>query len=157
MIIKLENLKSIREKHPNQKIVFCGGVFDLLHNGHIEYLEEVKSMGDILVLGVSSDKRVKERKGENRPIHNQETRAKIIDAIRYVDYTLIAPDPNENETIPTMAILKMLKPDLFVSHDERWLDFKDKILDLGINLEVIEINRVNSTTSVIEKIKNISK
>jgi cytidyltransferase-like protein len=88
MIINFADLKQIRDKHKDQKIVFTGGVFDLLHLGHIEFFKTLKNTGDLLVVGAVSDERVKQLKRENRPIHNEKVRLAMVDAIKYVDYTL---------------------------------------------------------------------
>lgn len=157
MIINFKDLENIREKHLDKKIIFCGGTFDLLHNGHIEYLNRVKEMGDILVVAISSDKRVKERKGEQRPIHNEGIRVILVDAIRHVDYAFIAPESDKNypDLPPTIRILEVLKPDIFVSVDSRWLDYKDRVTDFGVDLHIMPISKINSTTSIIEQIKKI--
>ncbi|MDO8471180.1 MAG: adenylyltransferase/cytidyltransferase family protein [bacterium] len=155
MIISFGELNKIREKHPHEKIVFCGGAFDLLHQGHIQHLKNVKEMGDILVVAISSDKRVRERKGKERPIHNQETRVIMMDVIRHVDYALISPEPDENfpDTPPTIRILEKLMPNIYVSNDSRWLDHEERINNLGISLVIGRENKIDSTTNVIKRIK----
>jgi D-beta-D-heptose 7-phosphate kinase/D-beta-D-heptose 1-phosphate adenosyltransferase len=78
MEINIGDLKLIRDKYRNKKIVFASGVFDLFHVGHLYYLCKAKKLGDILVVNIVNDGRVKYLKGGNRPIINQKQRAEII-------------------------------------------------------------------------------
>jgi len=137
MIVKFKDLKTLREKLKSKKIVFAGGTFDLLHNGHVKYLAKLKSMGNIVVIAISSDIRVKQRKGPSRPILNQSERLTLIDSIKYVDYSLIAPDYIKNGIYPTIQVANELKPDIFVAIEKKWLKSAKKI---------------NSTSRIIKKI-----
>ena len=76
-------------KKLGKKIVFTNGVFDILHVGHLTYLEEAKSFGDILIVGVNSDSSVKVNKGDKRPINSEIDRAKMILGLKPVDYVVI--------------------------------------------------------------------
>lgn len=153
MIITFADLPGIREKHKGQKIVLGGGAFDILHQGHIDYLRDVKTLGDILVIAVKSDAEIKSYKESGRPIQNEDVRAAIMDAIRYVDYVLIAPGPVGDE-MPRLAVARKLKPDLVVTVSEKWKAYKDDLKALGVELKIIPIEKVNSTTSIIERIHN---
>ena len=159
MILQFEDLKNIRIEFNNHKIVFFDGVFDLFHIGHLSVLESVSKMGDIVMIGVMSDEWVKEKKGEMRPIMNQNERAAIIDALRFVTYTLILA--NCTQRIKTSEVLMELKPDIFFTHDEVW---KNKFQELNISetqlvLAKREIPAIVSnvtpisTSALIEKIK----
>lgn len=75
----------------SKKLVLAGGCFDILHIGHIRFLEKAKSEGDILMLLLESDKKIKERKGPNRPINSQSDRAAILSALTVVDYVVLLP------------------------------------------------------------------
>ena len=68
-----------------EKVVFSNGCFDIIHLGHIDYLEKAKALGDKLVIGLNSDHSVKELKGESRPINNQHARARMLAALEFVD------------------------------------------------------------------------
>ena len=70
----------------NKKVVFTNGCFDILHRGHISYLNEAKSLGDILVIGINTDKSVKRLKGEDRPVNNEADRAFMLNNLKAVDY-----------------------------------------------------------------------
>lgn len=160
MLVSLGQLPEIRNKHQGQTLVLCGGAFDILHQGHIDFLRDVKAMGDILVVAIKTDAEVRSYKDLDRPIQNEEVRAALIDAIRYVDYTIIAPEPPENfgpeDEPPRMAVARVLKPDLFVTYNERWETRREALRALGIELKVVPIEKVNSTTSIIERIRNLA-
>lgn len=80
MIITFNDLQDIKKKHSSQRLVLTSGTFDLLHVGHLNYLERVKEHGDIVVVLLSGDNRVKARKGSKRPIINESERAIILDS-----------------------------------------------------------------------------
>lgn len=104
-IIKREKLKRIIEKAKKngKKIVFANGCFDLIHVGHIRFLKAAKSRGDILIIGLNSDKSVRKIKGKGRPVIKQEDRALILSAFPFVDYVTIF---NENDVRKTLKVLK---------------------------------------------------
>lgn len=152
MIVKFSQLVELRNREPNKKIVFAGGTFDLFHRGHVECFKQFRKLGDVLVIAVSSDARVRQRKGPTRPILSQRERLALVDSVRYVDYTLIAPKPTKNSPIPTMSIISALKPDVFVSCDKRWKPFEKDIESMGTKLEIIPRVNVTSTTHIIHRI-----
>jgi len=94
-IINLEQSKTLAQKlhQENKRLVVVGGCFDLLHVGHIAFLEEAKKQGDILIVLLESDETIAKNKGSKRPINTQENRAKILAALLVVDYVL-ALKPN---------------------------------------------------------------
>ena len=153
MILSFSELKDIRTKHPDQTIVLVRGVFDLLHRGHVEYLKAVKEHGDVLVVAVSSDKRTKERKGSDRPIHSEEDRVHMIDALRHVDYAFVAPS-QQDATVPAgIQMIQDLRPDVFVTINREWLEHKETFDTIGVRLVILPIDKINSTTSIIERIR----
>jgi D-beta-D-heptose 7-phosphate kinase/D-beta-D-heptose 1-phosphate adenosyltransferase len=102
MIIQLNDLSTIRERHSNQKLVLTSGTFDLFHAGHLNYLEQVKQHGDCVVVLLSGDTRVKARKGPSRPIVAEIDRARVLDSLKIVDYVFIDPSklkPTEKDPI----------------------------------------------------------
>ena len=98
----------LRLQKAGKKVVFTNGVFDILHVGHLTYLEEAKNLGDILVVGVNSDASVKVNKGDKRPINSETNRAFVLLGTKFVDYTVIF-----NEKTPE-KLLDILKPDIHV-------------------------------------------
>ena len=130
----------------NKKIIFTNGCFDILHLGHIKYLESAKSLGDILILGLNSDKSVKSLKGNGRPINSQNDRAYILAALEVVDYVVIF-----DEETP-YNLIQMIKPDTLVKGG----DYKDKTVvgeDIVKNLVLLEFIEGKSSTKILEKIK----
>ena len=100
-IKRRDDLKRIIQdlKANGKRIIFTNGCFDLLHIGHVRYLEEAKSLGDILVVGVNSDASVRGLKGPNRPILPEEERAEILSGLACVDYVTIFDEPTPSNLI----------------------------------------------------------
>jgi D-beta-D-heptose 7-phosphate kinase / D-beta-D-heptose 1-phosphate adenosyltransferase len=134
------------EKEKGKKIVFTNGCFDILHRGHVEYLKEAKTLGDILVVGLNTDKSVKRLKGENRPINNQEDRAMILSALESVDYVVYF-----DEDTP-LNLIKSIVPDYLVKGG----DYTPETVvgkEHAKNTVIIRFVDGYSTTSTIEKMK----
>ena len=144
MILKLSELRGLREKTGQQKIVFTGGAFDLIHYGHIKHLRKLKKYGEVVVVALMSDARVRDLKGPGRPILIQMERAIIIDSLKFIDYVV--------KTVPTVKILKQLRPDIFVTSDKRWLRHIEEVSQYGVRLKIVPREKINSTTQIIRKI-----
>jgi rfaE bifunctional protein nucleotidyltransferase chain/domain len=153
MIISLNDLIQIRNRHNDQKIVLTSGTFDMLHIGHLNYLEDVKKYGDFLVVLLSGDNRVKARKGPTRPIINEAERARLLDSLKLVDYVLVDPSKmNPGETDPIhFEILHKLQPDFYVTDgpDPRFFGLMDK----SKFIILVRMQEEPSTTSIIERIR----
>jgi len=133
-------------KTKNRKIVFTNGCFDILHLGHIKYLEKAKSLGDILILGLNSDRSVEALKGDDRPINSQNDRAYILAALESVDYVVIF-----DEDTP-YNLIEIIKPNLLVKGG----DYKGKKVvgeDMAEELILIDFIEGRSSSKIIEKIK----
>ena len=154
MLVTPPELAGIREKHKGQKIVLGGGAFDILHQGHIDYLRDLRKLGDIIVIAIKSDAEIRSYKETGRPIQNEDVRAATMDAIKYVDYVLIAPEPSGTEEPPRLSVARQLKPDTLVSVNEKWKAYESELSALGTKLYIMPIEKVNSTTSIVERIKN---
>jgi rfaE bifunctional protein nucleotidyltransferase chain/domain len=156
MVITLDKLQKIRRKYNSKKIVLIGGSFDILHVGHLSFLKKAKSFGDILCIAISSDQRVRERKGSGRPINPALDRVRMIDSLKLVDYSVITPYKVTNVMFPTFGIIEQLKPDSFVTSDIRWLSYKKDIRNVSerTNLEILNISnrKIKSTTNIINKV-----
>ena len=142
-------LSQFLESHQDKKIVFTNGCFDILHRGHVTYLNEAKNQGDILVLGLNSDASVKRLKGESRPINNEQDRKFVLENLKCIDYVEIF-----EEDTPLNLILEV-KPDILVKGG----DWKPEDIVGGKEViswggDVRSLNFVDnySTTNVIEKI-----
>lgn len=152
MIISIGELSKVRQKNKDKTIVFAGGVFDVFHTSHVRTFKKLRTYGDIVVIGIVSDARVKERKGPNRPVLSQKERREIVDAIKYVDFVVQMPDPTTSEPIPTMLILKKLSPDIFVSVEKNWMKYRQEIKTLGVRLKIVKRIHPISSTSIIERV-----
>ena len=109
----LYNLNEIQKhssmlKKRNRRIIFTNGCFDILHAGHVHYLEQAKKLGDELVVGLNSDSSVKNLKGEDRPINNLDQRAKVLSSLECVDKIV-----SFSEATP-IKLIKAIKPDVIV-------------------------------------------
>lgn len=162
-IIKTEELAKIRKRHQNQKIIFCSGVFDLLHPGHIIFFETCKKYGQVLVVALATDKFIKAYKGKNRPILNENMRLKMVDSLKAVDYCLlvdITSDGNQYQFLDD--VFSSLKPDLYIlNNDVHDVDHRIPIIKKHkIKMKILgrdsppELEGI-STTRIIEKIKNV--
>jgi D-beta-D-heptose 7-phosphate kinase / D-beta-D-heptose 1-phosphate adenosyltransferase len=132
-----------------QKIIFTNGCFDLLHSGHVRYLEKAKSFGDILIVGINSDRSVSVLKGEGRPINNENDRAYIIAALEVVDFVVIF-----DEDTP-YNLIKSIKPNILVKGG----DYEGKEVvgqNLVEQLKIVDYINNKSTTKTIHRIQNSS-
>lgn len=163
IVQKYEELSNIREKFKGKKIVFCSGVFDLTHAGHVLFFEDCKALGDILVVAVGGDESVRNYKGPQRPIINEHMRAKIISSLKPVDYCYISrPLKNDDPLYDMNSIFKNLKPDIYaINNDAFDIPAREKLAKtFGFELVILkrtcppEFENI-STTKIIEKLKSI--
>ena len=134
-------------KHKNKNIVFTNGCFDILHAGHVRYLETAKSFGDVLIVGLNSDQSVRTLKGESRPINIEQDRAYILAALEAVDYVVVF----EQDT--PYDLIKLIKPHTLVKGG----DYEGKSVvgqDIVDELKLVQFVEGKSTTKTIEKIQN---
>ncbi len=134
----------------NKKVVFTNGCFDLLHVGHIRYLQQAKNQGDILVVALNTDKSVQKLKGPSRPLQNESDRAEIMAALACVDFaTLFGEDT-------PLEIIQELSPDVLVKGG----DYKipeivgsDYVLSRGGEVKSLQFVEGKSTTNIVNKLK----
>lgn len=128
--------------------VLATGVFDLLHSEHINFLNAAKQIGDILIVGIESDQRVKRLKGENRPIWNQEKRMAAVSALDFVDQVILLPEQFDSAADHEKFIQK-IKPDILaVSSHSPHLAAKQKIMSkFGGRVEVVHQHNPEVSTS----------
>jgi rfaE bifunctional protein nucleotidyltransferase chain/domain len=139
-------------KRQGKKIVFTNGCFDILHVGHVRYLTQARKMGDLLIVGLNTDRSVRMIKGDKRPIVTEKERAEVLAALEIVDYVVLFDEPDP------LRLIAALKPDILVKGAD-WS--KDEI----VGREVVEkaggkVARIplvpgSSSTNVIEKILNV--
>lgn len=142
------------QRSQGHSIVFTNGCFDVIHRGHIEYLQFCKTQGDIVVVGLNSDASVKMIKGPERPINNQDDRAAVLSALDCVDYITLFADPDP------LQLIQAVCPDVLIKGE----DWKDKgvvgaefVEAQGGKVVLARLVQGKSSTSTIEKMKSLAK
>jgi len=151
---KIQNLRKLKKLIPylkarRKKIVFTNGCFDLLHCGHVKYLQDGKKEGDILVVGINSDASVKRIKGKKRPLVNERDRLRLVASLESVDYVVLFKEDTPLE------IIKFIKPDVLVKGAD-WnksnIVGRDFVLSYGGRVSTIKLVKGYSTSNLIKKI-----
>jgi D-glycero-beta-D-manno-heptose 1-phosphate adenylyltransferase len=154
-----DKLKSIEEilqilpriRSTGGKIVFANGCFDLIHAGHIRYLQHARSLGDALILGINSDACVRQLKGTGRPLQSENDRAEMLASLNCVDYVLVFDDP----TVDT--VLMKLKPDIHAKGTDYTADSvpeRATVLSYGGQTVITGDAKNHSTRDLIQTILN---
>ena len=137
-----------------QTVVFTNGCFDILHAGHVRYLNAAKALGDILVVGLNSDESVRRLKGEGRPVNPAADRAEVLAALRAVDHVVVFGEATAEE------LVRQLKPDIYVKGGDYSLETlpEAKIVgSYGGKTVLIPMVEGRSTTNVIRRLQNEGK
>ncbi len=150
-VLSLKDLcdKLLLHKKNNERIVFTNGCFDILHVGHVRYLFEAKSQGDILVVGLNSDDSVRKIKEAQRPIIRQDQRAEILASLRCVDYVTIFNEPDP------LALISTIQPDVLVKGadwEEKDIIGADVVKKHGGRVVRVAVVPEISTSDIIQKI-----
>ncbi len=148
----LEQLVATRKQweKSNEKVVFSNGCFDILHLGHIDYLEKASQLGNRLIIGLNTDVSVRKLKGENRPINPEYARARILAALEFVDAVVLF-----GEETP-LKLISTLLPDVLVKGNDYSIENivgAKEVLANGGEVKTISLVEGFSTTSTIEKMK----
>lgn len=133
------------------KVVFTNGCFDILHLGHVDYLEKTRNLGSKLIIGLNTDKSISRIKGEFRPIQDQNCRAHIMAALQCVDAVILF-----DEETP-INLIKAIKPDILAKGDDYQIENiigADFVIKIGGEVTTIPLIEGYSTTKIIDKIKN---
>ena len=136
-----------------RKIVLAGGVFDLLHYGHIHFLKEAKKLGDYLIIALESDENVKRLKGKKRPFHNQEQRKETLEALTFVDQVIVLKNEMTDRDYENLVVT--VSPNIIaVTAGDKMLEKKKSHAE-KVNAEVIEIPfvKTHSTTKIAKLLK----
>ena len=150
---KIKNFDMVRKiatelRDKNKKIIFTNGCFDILHVGHVKYLEEAKKLGDVLILGLNSDISVRRIKGKSRPINSQNDRAYLLASLESVDYVVIF-----NEDTP-LDLITLIEPDILAKGSD--YDGQEVVgQEIAKELRLIEFIDGISTSNIIERIQNL--
>ncbi len=151
-IIAKRDIAKLRAKLTRQhkRIVFTNGVFDIIHYGHISYLQRARALGDILIIGLNTDKSVKKIKGPGRPINKQSDRAGVLAAMECVNYIIYF-----SEETP-LKLIEAVKPDILV----KGADYKikdivgaDFVKSYGGKVKRISLTHGRSTSKLLDKLK----
>lgn len=141
-----------RWKREGKKVVFTNGCFDILHWGHVYYLQEAKKLGDVLVVGVNSDASIRRLKGPSRPINPLGDRMRVLAGLESVD-AVISFSANT-----PLGLIKKIRPDVLVKGGDWPVDMivgAKEVLSWGGRVITIPIQKGRSTTAIIEQIRNI--
>lgn len=145
--------KKVKQLQENgKKVVFTNGVFDILHVGHLTYLEEARELGDVLIVGVNSDRSVKTNKGDKRPINSEKNRAEMLLGLKFVDFTVIFDEKTPEN------LLGLLKPDIHVKggdYKKEDLPETEIVEKNGGEVKILSFVDNISTTEIINKIIDV--
>jgi rfaE bifunctional protein nucleotidyltransferase chain/domain len=137
-------------RQAGKRIVFTNGVFDLLHPGHLRYLQRSRELGDVLIVGVNSDRSVRANKGESRPITPELERVEILEAMRCVDAVVVFDEETPHD------IINALQPDILVKGAD-WAEDaivgRDIVEARGGKVVRMQIENGHSTTAIVERIR----
>ena len=152
-IVNRENIENLVKdlRQNNKTIVMTNGCFDIIHVGHVRYLQKTKSLADVLILALNSDKSIREIKGEGRPINNENDRAEVLSALECVDYIVLFDENSPAE------LLKTVKPDVYAKGADYTLETLPEtnvVQSFGGRIEFIDFVAGKSTSNLIQKIKN---
>jgi D-glycero-beta-D-manno-heptose 1-phosphate adenylyltransferase len=152
-IVDLNSAKKLVNdwKSAGNKVVFTNGCFDIVHLGHIDYLEKARLKGDKLVLGLNTDASVKKLKGEKRPLVDEYARSRMMASLQFVDAVILF-----GEDTP-LQLINEIKPDILVKGNDYSIETivgAKEVLANGGSVETVDLIDGYSTTQIINKILN---
>lgn len=133
------------------RVVLTNGCFDLLHSGHLRYLQAVRQLGDLLVVGVNSDESVRQLKGESRPIVPQQERAELVAGLECVDYVTIFEEPS------AVPLVELVQPTYYAKggdYTEQDLPEAEAVVAYGGFVVILPLHPERSTSALIERIRS---
>lgn len=127
----------------NKKIVLVGGCFDILHLGHIRFIKNAKKLGDVLIILLENDGKIKKMKGEERPINSQKVRSEVLSALQDVDFIILLPETMQDKNYDDLV--KKIKPDFIaVTKGDPGIEYKKRSAKLvGAEVRIV-INRLKN-------------
>lgn len=131
------------------RIVLTQGTFDFIHIGHFLYLQKASEHGDVLIVGVDSDEKVRNRKGPDRPIVDEDERVKMLTHVRYVDFVTLKP-----HKAPKWELIKAVKPDVLIATKETYTD--KQVAELAAYCGEVVVLQPQATTSTSAKIRRLN-
>lgn len=138
-----------------KQIVLTNGCFDILHTGHVEYLERARELGDALVVAINSDRSVRELKGPSRPINHEENRARVISALRCVDYVTVF------DSLRVTRVIELLRPAKYAKGGDYTIETLDAgereaMIACGTEICILPLVPGQSTTNIITKVSGFT-
>ncbi len=150
-LVLLSNISVIAKeaKASGKRIIATNGCFDILHVGHLRYLEQSKALGDLLIVGINSDSSVRKLKGKDRPINSESDRAELLAALKPVDYVVIFDE------LDASNFLREVKPDTYTKggdYNPSDLPEYSAVQEIGAKIEIIDLVEGKSTTAMVSKL-----
>ena len=153
-IIQGENLRQHAQqlRDSGKRVVLTNGCFDLLHVGHIRYLQAARALGDVLIVGLNGDRSVRELKGAHRPLNNEQDRAELLAALECVDFVTIFQEPRATRLLETVA------PAIYAKggdYTRETLNAEERAVleKIGADIRIIPFEKGYSTSGLIEKLR----
>jgi len=151
-VVSRQGLTGILDEHrrASRKIVFANGVFDVLHVGHVRYLEAARAEGDLLVVGINSDSSARKLKGPGRPILTERARASLVAALKSVNYVVVFDELDVN------SLLKELQPDVHAKGTDYTADTvpeRELAALLGIRVAIVGDPKQHSTRDLLARLR----
>ena len=137
-------------RQQGQRVVFTNGCFDLLHLGHVDYLEKARALGDKLIVGLNTDASVSRLKGPDRPLQDEMSRARIMASLLFIDAVVLFEEETPYE------LIKEVQPDILVKGDDYAIQNiagHDLVLEKGGEVKTIQLVKGYSTSGIVDKIK----
>jgi D-beta-D-heptose 7-phosphate kinase/D-beta-D-heptose 1-phosphate adenosyltransferase len=153
-VLSWEQLDAIvkRARSEGSRIVFTNGVFDLLHPGHVRYLQHARNLGDMLVVGLNADASVRRNKGADRPIIPEHERAEVLAALECVDAVVVFGEDTPAE------IVRLVQPDILVKGADWPADQivgRDTVEARGGRVVLLPVEQGHSTSAIVERIRSL--
>ena len=156
-IVTVEEARALASamRESGRKLVFTNGCFDLLHVGHVRYLEAARALGDALLVAVNGDESVRVLKGKSRPLNSESNRAEVVSALACVDYVVIFPE------VRATALLEKVRPAIYVkggdyTPDSLQAEERDALKRIGTEIKILPFEAGHSTSDLLGKIKTLA-
>jgi rfaE bifunctional protein nucleotidyltransferase chain/domain len=155
-IVNAEQARAVADamRESGRKLVFTNGCFDLLHVGHVRYLEAARALGDALLVAINGDESVRVLKGDGRPLNSESDRAEVVSALACVDYVAVFPE------VRVTALLEKVRPAIYVkggdyTADSLHAEEREALERIGTEIRILPFEAGHSTSGLLGKIKTV--